>query len=163
MKKFITTVAFIALSTFSAKAIDLPAMPDLGIFSVTVGTAANSGVFGASATQTNNNDDGTQFSKMKEHGVFADGFQTGFVELGIGKHIAFGYDKALGDISTPENKSREDVGVRAGNLTKVSVDFKDLTTVYAKLNIPTTNVYVKVGRHDTTMDVKKIWWFSVCL
>ena len=38
MKKIITTLAFVALSTVSAKAIDLP---DLGMFSVTAGLAAN--------------------------------------------------------------------------------------------------------------------------
>ena len=55
MKKIITTIAFIALSTVSAKAMN----PDLGIFSLTAGVASNSGVFGASAKETNLPDGGT--------------------------------------------------------------------------------------------------------
>ena len=43
MKKIITTIAFIALSTVSVKAVDL------GVFSLTAGIASSSGVFGASA------------------------------------------------------------------------------------------------------------------
>ena len=45
MKKLITTIAFIALSTVSAKAIDME------MFSITGGLAANQSVFGGTAQQ----------------------------------------------------------------------------------------------------------------
>ena len=44
MKKLITTIAFIALSTVSAKAIDME------MFSITGGLAANQSVWGAYCT-----------------------------------------------------------------------------------------------------------------
>ena len=47
MKKLITTIAFIALSTVSAKAIDME------MFSITGGLAANNSVFGATANKMN--------------------------------------------------------------------------------------------------------------
>ena len=47
MKKIITTIAFIALCTVSAKAADF------SVFSITGGIAANQGVFGATATEVN--------------------------------------------------------------------------------------------------------------
>jgi len=49
MKKLITTIAFIALSTVSAKAVEWE------IFSITGGLAANNSVFGATAKQDDYN------------------------------------------------------------------------------------------------------------
>ena len=54
MKKLITTIAFIALSTVSAKAIDME------MFSITGGLAANQSVFGGTAQQDEYNAVGTQ-------------------------------------------------------------------------------------------------------
>ena len=53
MKKLITTIAFIALSTVSAKAIEME------MFSITGGIAANNSVWGATATQDEYNAAGT--------------------------------------------------------------------------------------------------------
>jgi len=119
MKKIITTIAFIALSTVSAKAIELP---DLGIFSLTAGVASNSGVFGASAKETNLPDGGTingdgysGTNKVgvanghikEESGVFTDSFNSQFIEIGIGEWIAVGYEHTPDSITTPTNVSRE--------------------------------------------------------
>src|SRR6056300_1551606 len=98
MKKLITTIAFIALSTVSAKAIDME------IFSITGGLAANQSVFGGTAQQDAYNAAGTTIEATdKEHGVFTESFGSQFVELGIGRWVSVGFEHVPDSISTPEN------------------------------------------------------------
>ena len=85
MKKIITTLAFVALASVSAKAFELPS---LGMFSVTAGVASNQGVFGATGLETNENKSGVETFINRESGVFTDSYSSQFVELGVGNWIS---------------------------------------------------------------------------
>ena len=164
MKKIITTLAFIALSTVSAKAIE---MPSLGVFSLTAGIASSSGVFGASAKETNLPDNGvingdglsqTNDSTVpnghinEESGVFTDSYSSQFIELGIGQWIAVGYEHTPDSITTPTNVSREGRALEKSTF----VDFDDLNTTYLKVNLPFfPNFYGIVGTVESDLKIKK--------
>ena len=150
MKKLITTIAFIALSTVSAKAIDME------IFSITGGIAANNSVFGATAKQDDYNAAGTTITNSDtEHGVFTDGFGSQFIELGIGKWISLGFEHVPDSISTPQNvNDNGSTGGSGGTTSKVSVDFNDMNTTYLKLNTP-MGIYFKYGTVSTDLDIKE--------
>ena len=152
MKKFITMIAIVALSTVSAAVAE---MPSLGIFSVTAGVATNTGVYGASATEQGQDNSGVDYAgaKNKESGVFTDSFVSQFIELGIGQWISVGYEHTPDSLSTPTNTSREG---NASGENNVSVDFNDLNTTYVKLNLPVlTGAYIKAGSVDTDLDIKE--------
>ena len=145
MKKLITTVAFIALSTFSAKAIDME------MFSITGGLAANQSVFGATATQDEYNAAGTAIDATnKQSGVFTESFSSQFVELGIGRYISLGFEHVPDSISTPQNVN----DAAATATSTVSVDFNDMNTTYLKLNTP-MGIYLKYGNVSTDLDIKE--------
>ena len=152
MKKLITTIAFIALSTVSAKAIEME------MFSITGGIAANQSVWGATAKQDGYNAAGTAIAQTdKEHGVFTESFGSQFVELGIGRWISLGFEHVPDSISTPQNIN--DAGVTSGNsstvaTSTVSVDFNDMNTTYLKLNTP-MGIYFKYGTVSTDLDIKE--------
>ena len=152
MKKLITTIAFIALTTVSAKAIEME------MFSITGGIAANQSVFGATAKQDDYNATGTTIEETdKEHGVFTESFGSQFVELGIGRWISLGFEHVPDSISTPQNIN--DAGVTSGNsstvaTSTVSVDFNDMNTTYLKLNTP-MGIYFKYGTVSTDLDIKE--------
>jgi len=146
MKKLITTIAFIALSTVSAKAIELE------MFSITGGIAANQSVFGATAKQDAYDAIGTTIDATdKEHGVFTESFGSQFVELGIGRWISLGFEHVPDSISTPQNIN--DSGGATATST-VSVDFNDMNTTYIKLNTP-MGIYFKYGTVSTDLDIKE--------
>ena len=116
MKKIITTIAFIALSTVSAKAIDME------VFSITGGLAANQSVFGGTAQQDEYNAVGTSIdASNKESGVFTESFGSQFVELGIGRWISLGFEHVPDSISTPENINSGGGNGSANDTSKVSV------------------------------------------
>ena len=151
MRKLITTIAFIALSTVSAKAIDME------MFSITGGLAANQSVFGGTAQQDDYNAAGTTIETTdKEHGVFTESFSSQFIELGIGRWISLGFEHVPDSISTPENiNSGGNPGGGAGaDTSKVSVDFNDMNTTYLKLNTP-MGIYFKYGTVSTDLDIKE--------
>jgi len=151
MKKLITTIAFIALSTVSAKAVEWE------IFSITGGLAANQSVFGGTAQQDAYDAIGTTIEVTdKEHGVFTESFGSQFVELGIGRWISLGFEHVPDSISTPENiNSGGNPGGGAGaDTSKVSVDFNDMNTTYLKLNTP-MGIYFKYGTVSTDLDIKE--------
>jgi hypothetical protein len=151
MKKLITTIAFIALSTVSAKAVEMPAFAEN--LSLTAGLAANQSVFGASARETNDDHSGNTVSDKKESGVFTDGYQSQFIELGIGQWVSLGYEHTPDSISTPTNTTRHGTS----NEANVSVDFNDVNTMYVKLNLPyVTGLYVKAGIVETDLDIKEV-------
>jgi hypothetical protein len=146
MKKLITTIAFIALSTVSAKAIDME------MFSITGGLAANQSVWGATAKQDEYNAVGTAIdASNKESGVFTEGFGSQFVELGIGRWISLGFEHVPDSISTPQNVN-DSSGATA--TSTVSVDFNDMNTTYLKLNTP-MGIYFKYGTVSTDLDIKE--------
>ena len=152
MKKLLTIIAFLALSTVSAKAIDLEA------FSITGGIAANNSIFGATAKQEDYNAAGTTIETTdKEHGVFTESFGSQFIELGIGRWVSLGYEHVPDSISTPQNINdggSTDVVTPNTITSKVSVDFNDFNTFYAKLNTP-MGIYFKYGTVSTDLDIKE--------
>ena len=75
MKKIITTIAFIALCTVSAKAADF------SVFSITGGIAANQGVFGATATEVNDDQSGNNVHTSSNSGVFTDSYSSQLLSL----------------------------------------------------------------------------------
>ena len=99
MKKIIIAFTMLVFGTVSAHAIDR------SIFSVTAGIAANQGVFGASAKETNLTDTNTTGHVKKESGVFTDSFGSQFLELGIGEWISLGYEHTPDSVTTPTNGS----------------------------------------------------------
>jgi len=148
MKKFITAIAFVALSTVSAAAIEL------GMFSVTAGISQNTGVYGATATEQGQDNSGADYAgaKNKESGVFTDSFGSQFIELGIGQWISVGYEHTPDSLSTPTNVSREGSTLESS----MSVDFNDLNTTYLKINLPIlTGAYAKWGTVETDLDIKE--------
>ena len=132
MKKIITTIVFLALSTFSAKAIDLPSLPDFGGLSLTAGVAANSSIWGAQGKESEFSETGTDAQINKESGIFHETYESMLIELGIGQYFSLGYEHTPGSLSTPENKNNEGKATP----TTVKVDFNDLNTIYVKLNMP---------------------------
>ena len=151
MKKIITAIAFIALSTVSAKAIELPS---LGMFSVTAGIANNEGVYGATAKQTGEDGAGLDREHKQDSGVFVDDHMSQFIELGIGEWFSVGYEHTPDSISTPTATARE--GSQAGAETNVTVDFNDLNTTYIKVNLPfIPGVYARYGTVETDLDIKE--------
>jgi hypothetical protein len=149
MKKLLTTIAFIALSTVSAKAIEME------MFSITGGIAANNSVWGATATQDEYNAGGTAIdASNKQSGVFTESFGSQFVELGIGRYISLGFEHVPDSISTPENVNTSGGESATGDTAKVSVDFNDMNTTYLKLNTP-MGIYLKWGNVSTDIDIKE--------
>ena len=152
MKKIIIMVALLAMSTVSSNA--LPSLPSFGNFEITVGTAQNQGVFGATAIETNEDAEGTTATGhiKKESGVFTDGYSSRFIELGFGKYISIGYEHTPDSVSTPKNVTRESTP----NESSVSVDFNDVNTTYVKLQVPfMSNFYLKGGTVETDLDIKE--------
>jgi hypothetical protein len=150
MKKILTTLAIIALSTVPVKAIEME------MFSITGGLAANTSVWGATATQDEYNAGGTAIdASNKQSGVFTESFSSQFVELGIGRWVSLGYEHVPDAISTPQNiNSGHDGYSTSGQTSKVSVDFNDFNTIYAKLNTP-MGIYLKFGQVSTDLDIKE--------
>ena len=151
MKKILTTFAIIALSTVPVKAIDME------MFSITGGLAANTSVWGATATQDEYNAAGTAIdASNKQSGVFTESFSSQFVELGVGKWVSFGYEHVPDSISTPQNVNNSSTGFSSSGVatSAVSVDFNDFNTLYAKLNTP-MGIYLKFGNVSTDIDIKE--------
>ena len=144
MKKFIIAMTIFAFGIVSSHAIDRSA------FSLTAGIAANQGVFGASATETNLTETNTTGHIKKESGVFTDSYASSFIELGIGELLSLGYEHTPDSVTTPTNTTRED----HANENNVKVDFNDLDTIYVKLNLPfASGMYVKAGTVSTDVDI----------
>ena len=149
MKKLISTIAFIALSTVSAKAIEME------MFSITGGIAANQSVWGATAKQDEYNAVGTAIDATnKQSGVFTESFGSQFVELGIGRWISLGFEHVPDSISTPQNINSGGGNGSTNDTSKVSVDFNDMNTTYLKINTP-MGIYFKYGTVSTDLDIKE--------
>ena len=147
MKKIIIAFTMLIIGTVSSHAFDR------SVFSVTAGIAANQGVFGATATETNFTDTNTTGHIKKESGVFTDSYGSQFLELGIGEWISLGYEHTPDSVTTPTNTSRH--GNAAGE-NNVSVDFNDLNTTYLKIGLPfASGMYVKSGSVSTDLDIKE--------
>ena len=144
MRKILTIVSLLSLVSFNANAID---RSDI---SATLGISANSAVYGASAKETNREEDNTIKTPRSESGVFTDGHKSGFIELNLGEFISLGYEHTPDSITTPEADRVTNTNAK----TTVSVDFNDLNIAYFKLNTP-FGVYGKYGFVSTDLDIKE--------
>lgn len=133
MKKIIIAISSIWLLTVSS-AVSMEFRPSIGI-------SGNMAVYAATGTEKNFNEAGTAVdTTTDEHGAFAPEFGSIFVEAALNDTVSIGLDYAS-DFETPENSSQEG----ESNQRTVSAEFSDLTTVYAKLNVPLGGTYLKIG------------------
>ena len=131
MKKLIIAISSIWLLTVSSA---MSISPSIGI-------SGNMAVYAATGTEKLFNEGGTAVdTTIDEHGAFVAEYGSIFIEAALNDTISIGLDYAS-DFETPENVSNED----QGNQRTVSAEFTDLTTVYAKLNVPLGGAYVKFG------------------
>ena len=131
MKKLIIAISSIWLLTVSSA---MSISPSIGI-------SGNMAVYAATGTEKLFNEGGTAVdTTIDEHGAFVAEYGSIFIEAALNDTISIGLDYAS-DFETPENVSNED----QGNQRTVSAEFTDLTTIYAKLNIPLGGAYIKVG------------------
>ena len=133
MKKLIIAISSIWLLTVSS-AMSIEFRPSIGI-------SGNMAVYAATGTEENFNNAGSAVdTTVNEHGAFVAEYGSIFLEAALNDVISVGLDYA-GSFETPENVSNED----QGNQRTVSAEFTDLTTVYAKVNVPLGGTYLKVG------------------
>ena len=116
----------------------------------TIGISGSLGVYAATGTENNFNDAGSAIDETTtEHGVFAEEFGSVFVEFSVNDMISLGVDYVPHTIETPRNKSNDGVNAHvdggASNENSVEAHFEDLTTVYAKIDLPLGGTYVKLG------------------
>ena len=166
MNKLITTIAFVALSSVSAQAIELPTLPSFGNLGVKAGFTAQIGSMEASGKEANS--DGataTRTSNVREALFGTGGY---FIEkdlaflpskLGeIGSRIHIGYDNIVHDLDlgTVNNFRKISDGAAAGVIDTAAANHSlnakidGFETVYATINI-TDWLYVKGGA--VTVDV----------
>ena len=153
MKKLILIAVFAIFSVSNAMSASLS---DL---SPSIGLSGNWGAYAGEGTERNFDESGALRTVTEEYGAFAEYYPSIFVEVAVGDILSVGLDYVPTDIESPTNHSREGTGSSAaGNAlnpgnSRVSVDFGDLTTVYAKLNLTFLGgTYIKAGY--STVDVK---------
>jgi len=142
MKKLIIAItsAFILTAT-SAMSMDLrPA----------VGISGNMGVYAATGIENNYNDAGTAIdTTTKEYGAFATEYASIFLEVGLNDVVSIGVDYVPQTLETPKNTSNDGENTKQdgspSNVNHVEAHFEDLTTLYAKFNIPLGGTYLKLG------------------
>ena len=144
MRKILTIVSLLSVISFNANALE---KSDI---SATVGIAANSAVYGASAKEINRAEDNTIKTSVSESGVFTDSHASGFIELNLGEFVSVGYEHTPDSITTPQADRTTNTNAK----TTVSVDFNDLNIAYLKLNTP-FGVYVKAGYVETDIDINE--------
>ena len=107
-----------------------------------IGISGNIAGYAATGTEENFNNAGSAVdTTTDEHGAFVAEYGSIFLEAALNDVISVGVDYVPMDFETPENVSQED----QTNTRTVSARFDDLTTLYAKLNVPLGGTYLKVG------------------
>ena len=131
MNKIITILSLTLLSFMPAYA------------GVNIGASMNAGVFHGTGEENENGE------KSREDATGAAAYASIFVEAGFGDVIAVGIEYVPSGIDSPTNTSREsESGTSTANdpgNSSVSASFEDLTTVYAKINVPLGGTYLKFG------------------
>jgi hypothetical protein len=149
MKKLIIVAVFAIFSASSAMSAGLTDITP------SVGVSINNAAFAGEGNERVGSDTGTTQSTTDEYGAFAETYGSIFVEAAFGDVLALGVEYVPSEISSPTNTSRESedsaVGGNGAGNSSVSADFKDLTTVYAKINVPLGGTYLKFG--FSTVDV----------
>ena len=133
MKKLIIAITS-AFMLMASNAMSMELRPAIGV-------SGNMGVYAATGTEKNYSETGTIKTTIDEHGAFATEFGSVFLELGLNDVISIGVDYVPQTLETPQNISNED----NANQNSVEAHFEDLTTVYAKLNLPLGGTYLKLG------------------
>ena len=134
MKKLIIAITS-AFMLFATSAMSMDLRP-------TVGISGNIAAYSALGVEDNYNEQGTSIDETaKVSGAFATEYASIFVEASLNDVVSIGLDYVPQDFETPQNVSQED----QSNEKKVSARFDDLTTIYAKLNVPLGGTYLKVG------------------
>ena len=152
MKKLISIAVFAVFSASSAMSAG---------FAPSVGVSFNQSAFAGQGTEKNYDETSTfKNDSTKEYGAFAEEFASVFVEMGLGDYFAIGLDYVPGSIESPENFSREGNTTKQNGLdpgvSRVNVDFEDLTTVYLKANVPMLGgTYVKAGIASVDLKVNE--------
>ena len=134
MKKLIIAIssAFMILTT-SAMSMDL--RPSIGI-------SGNYAAYAATGIENNYNEAGSAIdTTTKEYGAFSAEFGSVFVEMALSDVISVGVDYVPMTLETPKNTAN----INETNVNHVEAHFEDLTTVYAKINVPLGGTYLKVG------------------
>jgi opacity protein-like surface antigen len=124
---------------------------DLGSITPKIGISGNQSVHAATGTERAFREGGAGDTTTDEHGAFKASYPSIFVELAVGP-VALGLDYVVDDLSTPEITTNEG----NANQNKVQVDFTDLTTLYAKLDIPLGGLYLKVGYSQVDVIVNEV-------
>ena len=133
MKKLIIAISSAMLLATSAFSMDL--RPSVGI-------SGSMAVYAATGTEKNYNEAGSAVdTTTDEHGAFVAEYGSIFLEAAFNDVVSIGVDYVPMDFETPQNVSQEN----QTNQKKALARFDDLTTVYAKLNIPLGGSYLKVG------------------
>ena len=141
MKKLIIAISSIWLLTVSSA---MSISPSIGI-------SGNMAVYAATGTEKNFNEGGTAVdTTTDEHGAFVAEYGSIFLEAALNDVISVGVDYVPMDFETPENTSQEG----ESNEKHASARFDDLTTVYAKLNLPLGGSYLKVGYSQVDVTAK---------
>jgi len=150
MKKLIIAITSVFL-LLAPNAMSMDLRPVIGV-------SGNIGVFAATGTEKNFSETGTLKTTTDEHGVFSDEFGSVFLEASLNDTLSIGIDYVPHTIETPENISNEDGGETAGenNQNKVQAHFDELTTVYAKINLPLGGTYLKLGYSSVDVISKEI-------
>jgi opacity protein-like surface antigen len=144
MKKLIIVAVFAIFSASSAMSASLSDMTP------SIGLSYNKAGFAGEGLERNFDESGTLRTVTEEYGAFGTEFGSIFVELGFGDILALGVDYVPSGIESPTNVSRESEDSNAtsngsGN-SQVSVDFEQLLTVYAKVNVTFLGgTYLKAG------------------
>ena len=145
MKKLIIAISS-AFIIFANSAMSIEMRPSIGI-------SGNSAVYAATGIEENYNEAGTAVdTTSRVTGAFNESYISVFAEMSLNDVISVGLDYVPITIDTPENVSQEN----QSNENKVYASFEDLTTIYAKLNVPLGGTYLKVGYSTVNVISKEV-------
>ena len=145
MKKLIIAISS-AFIIFANSAMSIEMRPSIGI-------SGNSAVYAATGIEENYNEAGTAVdTTSRVTGAFNESYISVFAEMSLNDVISVGLDYVPITIDTPENVSQEN----EPNENKVYASFEDLTTIYAKINVPLGGTYLKVGYSTVNVISKEV-------
>ena len=145
MKKLIIAISS-AFVVFANSAMSMDLRPSIGI-------SGNSAVYAATGIEENYNEAGTAVdTTSRVTGAFNESYVSVFAEMSLNDVISVGLDYVPITIDTPENVSQEN----QSNENKVYASFEDLTTIYAKINVPLGGTYLKVGYSTVNVISKEV-------
>ena len=134
MKKLIIAITS-AFMLFATSAMSMDLRP-------TVGISGNLAAYSALGIENNYNNAGSAIDEThRVSGAFATEYASVFVEVGLNDSFSIGVDYVPEAIETPQNVSKE--GQTNQNAVKAHIE--DLTTIYAKLDLPLGGTYLKFG------------------